>query len=276
MLKIAGIQLTANEDKDKNIEKAKNLVGVASDKGAKIVCLSELFNTHWFPRDINPDNFKLAEDDTGHTLHIMRDTARKEKVILICPIFEKDRDNYYNTAFVIDEHGEIIGRYRKVHVPQIPLWEEKTYFSPGDTGFPIFTTKYARLGIQICWDNFFPEGSRILALKGAEIIFAPTASAFSHSHARWERAIAANAHTNGVFVFRVNRIGKENRQEFYGRSFCVGPDGEFIDKPAGQSQGVVMVNINLKAIDVVRQDWAFFKDRRPEEYGEIVRLREEG
>ncbi|MBI5681563.1 MAG: acyltransferase [Deltaproteobacteria bacterium] len=271
MLKIAGIQLITNEDKDSNIEKAKNLVGVASDKGAKIICLPELFNTRWFPRDINPDNFKLAEDEAGHTLNVMKDTARRKKVVLVCPIFEKDGDDYYNTAFVIDEHGEVIGKYRKVHVPQLPFWEERSYFKPGNLGFPVFDTKYAKVGIQICWDNFFPEGSRILALKGAEIIFAPTASAFSHSHERWERAMAVNAHMNGIFIFRLNRIGRESRQEFYGRSFCVGPDGEFIDKPSGQSDGVVIVSINLKAIDVIRQDWAFFKDRRPDQYGEIIK-----
>lgn len=273
MLKIAGIQIIASEDKNKNLEKTKNLISLAADKDAKIICLPELFNIQWFPKDINPDNFKLAEDESGHTISFIKNIAREKKVVLICPIFEKDGENYYNTAFVINEHGEITGKYRKIHIPQLPLWEEKEYFKPGNLGFPIFVTKYAKIGIQICWDNFFPEGARILALKGAEIIFAPTASAFTHSHAKWERTISANAHANGVFIFRANRIGKEDRQEFYGKSFCAGPDGEFVVKPSGQSEGIIIADINLKAIDMARRDWSFFKDRRPDQYGELTKVR---
>ena len=118
-----------------------------------------------------------------------------------------------------------------MHIPELPLWEEKAYFKPGDLGFPVFKTPFATIGVQICWDIFFPEGFRILALKGAEIVFAPTASAFYHSHRKWERAIAAASHANGIYIFRVNRTGREEKQEFYGRSFCVGPDGEFTTKP---------------------------------------------
>lgn len=270
-MKIAGIQLIANKDKNKNLERAKHLISLAADRGAKIICLPELFNIQWFPKDINPENFKLAEDESGETITFIKDLAKEKKVVLICPIFEKDKEDYFNTAFVIDEHGGIIGKYRKVHVPQIPLWEEKAYFKAGNLGFPVLVTKHARIGIQICWDNFFPEGARILALKGAEIIFAPTASAFVHSHAKWERAISANAHANGVFIFRANRIGKEERQEFYGKSFCTGPDGEFVVKPSGQAEGIIIADVNLKAIDMARRDWSFFKDRRPDQYGELVK-----
>ena len=271
MLTLAGIQLTAGRDKDKNIEKAGNLTRLAADKGAKIICLPQLFNTYWFPADINPENFKLAEDKSGKTIKLMKKIAKEKRVVLIAPVFEKDGENFYNTAFVIDENGGIIGKYRKVHIPQLPFWEEKAYFRPGDMGFPTFNTNYAKIGVQICWDNFFPEGARILALKGAQIIFAPTASAFIRSHAKWERAIAANAHANGIFIFRVNRIGKEERQEFYGKSFCAGPDGEFIDEPTGESEGIVILDINLKMIDIVRQDWSFLKDRRPDQYNETIK-----
>lgn len=270
MVRIAGIQLIATEDKEANIDKAKNLVSVSSDKGAKIICFAELFNTHWFPEVINQNNFQLAENEKEHTLHVMRDIAKRKKIILICPIFEREGDNCYNTAFVIGEDGEIIGKYRKMHIPQLPFWEERSYFKPGNLGFPVFETKYARFGIQICWDNFFPEGARILALKGAQIIFAPTAAGLVYSHQKWERAMAAAAHTNGIFIFRVNRVGKEGKLEFYGKSFCVGPDGEFIVKPVGEAEGVVIADINLKEIDIIRQDWAFFKDRRVEQYKELL------
>ncbi len=188
-------------------------------------------------------------------------------------IFEKEAGNYFNTAFVIGAKGEIIGRYRKVHVPQIPLWEEKAYFKPGDLGFPVFKTPFAAIGVQICWDVFFPEGFRILALKGAEVIFVPTASAFEHSQRKWERAIMAAAHANGVFILRVNRIGKEERQEFYGRSFCAGPDGEFVNNPSGASPGVVLTELDLGEVTRMRNEWVFLKDRRPEEYKEILEIK---
>ncbi len=272
-VKTAGIQLAATHDGAENIRKASELVELASDEGARIIALPQLFNSRWFPSAINPKNFALAESESGPSISTLRELASKKEVVIIASIFEKDGADHFNTAFVIGVKGEIIGKYRKVHVPQIPLWEEKAYFKPGNLGFPVFDTPFCRIGVQICWDIFFPEGMRILALKGAQAIFVPTASAFEHSHRKWERAIMAAAHSNGVFIMRVNRVGKEQRHEFYGRSFCAGPDGEFAHSPSGPSAGVVLCELDLAEIGRVRNDWVFLKDRRPEEYKEILEIK---
>jgi predicted amidohydrolase len=273
-IKTAGIQLAPSPDKDKNLLKATGLIEIAASEGAKIIALPQLFNTAWFPAAIDKLNFSLAESAEGPTITSLRETALKTKSVLIAPIFEKAGERFFNTAFVIGTKGEIIGKYRKVHVPQIPLWEERSYFKPGDLGFPVFKTPFAVIGVQLCWDVFFPEGFRVLALNGAEVIFAPTASAFHHSHKKWERAIAASAHANGVFISRVNRVGKENSLEFYGRSFSVGPDGEFLHEPSGPSEGVVLSEMDLAEIQATRGEWVFLKDRRPELYKAITEHRE--
>jgi N-carbamoylputrescine amidase len=269
VVKIAGIQICCSEAKERNIEKAVKFAEVAGSKGANIVCFQELFSTHWFPRETDPSHLSLAEPIDGPTILRMQEVARKQDLVLICPFFEKEGESFFNSAAVIDAGGEIVGTYRKNHVPQIPLWEERYYFARGNLGFPVFRTKYAVLGVQICWDNFFPEGARILTLKGAQILFAPTAAAFA-SHRRWETVIASHAIANGVYILRVNRVGSEEKQDFYGNSFCVSPDGELLDQPAGMKEGIVLVEVDLKQIEKVRKDWPFFKDRRPEVYTELL------
>jgi len=269
VIRIAGIQMACSVFKEKNIERAVTLVALAAERGAKIICLQELFHTHWFPRNIDKKSFELAESMDGPTLQAMRPLAREKQVVLVCPIFEKDgEDVFYNSAIVIDSGGDILGPYRKVHLPQIPLWEEKSYFNPGDTGFPVFDTVYGRIGVQICWDNFFPEGTRCLSLKGAEIIFSPTAAAFA-SQNRWQTMISANAMANGVFIMRVNRVGSEEKQDFYGRSFCVGPEGELRGSPAGLKEGILFADVDFREIPRYRKEYPLLSDRRPETYGEI-------
>ncbi len=254
-----------------NLRKAASLIEIAAEKGAKIITLPQLFNRPWFPASVNQEDLSLAETEEGESITFLRDAAEKNKVVLIAGIFEKSGDEHFNTAFVLGPDGGIIGRYRKMHVPQIPLWEERSYFKPGDLGFPVFKTPFAAIGVQLCWDIFFPEGFRILALKGAEIVFAPTASAFLHSKTKWERAICAAAHANGFFIFRVNRVGVEGEQEFYGRSFCVRPDGEFLVPPSGSSEGIILSEVELSDIAAARSSWVFLKDRRPSEYKEILK-----
>ncbi|MEE8573998.1 MAG: nitrilase-related carbon-nitrogen hydrolase [Thermodesulfobacteriota bacterium] len=270
IVKMAGIQICSSEDRDENLRRAGDLVKLAAEKGARVICLPELFSTRWFPHAIDKKNMRLAEDSDGPTVTAMKEAARETETVIICPVFERDGDDFYNTAFVLGPGGEELGKYRKIHVPQIPLWEERTYFKPGDLGFPVIDTPYGKIGIQLCWDTFFPEGFRILALKGAEIVFVPTAAAFSHSQSKWDRALAAAAHLNGLFIFRVNRVGREERQDFYGRSFCLRPDGEFASDPGGSGEGVILSNVNLTEISIIRNDWVFMKDRRPEEYGELL------
>ncbi|OGP90923.1 MAG: hypothetical protein A2157_05295 [Deltaproteobacteria bacterium RBG_16_47_11] len=268
-LRLAGIQIACSEEKDRNIEKAVAFATIAIEKGAQMICFQELFNTLWFPREMNRDHFALAETIEGPSIQRMRPLAIEHEVVLICPIFEAAGEScFYNSAVVIDAGGAILGSYHKIHVPQIPLWEERYYFSPGNHGFPVFETKFGTIGVQICWDNFFPEGSRILSLKGAQIIFSPTAAAFA-SQKKWETVITGNAISNGVYIFRVNRVGSEEKQDFYGMSFCVSPEGERLGPPAGMKEGIALIDIDLKQIQKVRREWPFFKDRRPEVYGGI-------
>ena len=275
MIKLAGIQIACCEEKGRNIEKAVRFTKIAIEKGAHIICFQELFTTHWFPREMNKRYFSLAEKMDGLTIGTMRKVAIEYGVVLICPIFEIEEDSFYNSAIVIDADGEILGSYRKIHVPQIPLWEERFYFSSGNHGFPVFKTKFAPIGVQICWDNFFPEGSRILALKGAKILFSPTAAAFA-SQRKWETVISSNAISNGVYIFRVNRVGSEEKQDFYGRSFCISPEGELLDKPTGMKDSIALIEIDLKNIDQTRKEWPFFKDRKPDSYKEILHRLEHG
>jgi N-carbamoylputrescine amidase len=270
LIKVAGVQMFCSEEKERNVDKAVRLAQIAAERGAQIVCFQELFFTHWFPKEMDRKHFTLAENLKGPSLGRMREVARTHEIVLVCPFFEEGEEGgFYNTAVVFDAGGEILGRYRKIHVPQIPLWEEKYYFAPGNLGFPVFHTRFAAIGIQVCWDNFFPEGSRILALKGAQIIFSPTAAAFA-SQKRWETVISGNAISNGVFVFRVNRVGSEEKQDFYGKSFCVSPEGEMVDRPTGMKEGIALVEMDLGDVERVRREWSFFKDRRPETYGEIL------
>jgi N-carbamoylputrescine amidase len=275
LIKLAGIQTSCCEEKERNIEKAVRLTKIAIEKGAHIICFQELFTTHWFPREMNKRYFSLAEKMDGPTIGTLRRLAKEHGVVLICPIFEIEDESFYNSAIVIDADGEILGSYRKIHVPQIPLWEERYYFSSGNHGFPVFETKFAPIGVQICWDNFFPEGSRILALKGAKILFSPTAAAFA-SQRKWETVISSNSIANGVYIFRVNRVGSEEKQDFYGRSFCISPEGELLDKPTGMKDSIALIEIDLKNIDQARKEWPFFKDRRPDSYKEILHVIEHG
>jgi N-carbamoylputrescine amidase len=265
--------VSCSEEKGRNVEKAVRFSKIAIEKGAHILCFQELFATHWFPREMNKRYFSLAEKADGPTIETMQKLAREYEVALVCPIFEIEDDSYYNSTIVIDAGGEILGSYRKIHIPQIPLWEERYYFSSGNHGFPVFKTKFGPIGIQICWDNFFPEGSRILALKGAKILFSPTAAAFA-SQRKWETVISSNAIANGVYIFRVNRVGSEEKQDFYGRSFCVSPEGELLDKPTGMKDSIALIDIDLRNVDKTRKEWPFFKDRRPNSYKEILQGRE--
>jgi len=272
-IKVAGIQLNCSEEKKKNIEKAVTLVEMAAERGANIICLQELFNTLWFPKEINSTHYGLAEKADGETVSTMRELAKRKGAVIIAPFFEEGIEGvFYNSAAVIESDGSLKGFYRKIHIPRIPLYEESYYFSAGDLGFPVFDTNFGKIGVQICWDNFYPEGARILALKGAQIIFAPTAAAFA-SQERWRTILSANAITNNVFMFRVNRVGKEACHDFYGQSFCINPYGELEHEASGQGEGVYEVEIDLSQVKKVRKDYPYLKLRRPELYNEIAGIK---
>lgn len=267
-MKIAGIQFTCSSDRERNAENAHRVLDVAIREGARIICFHEVFNSYWFPRDRDEAAFQLADEVGGPVVTAMAERAREADVAIILPIFERSGDFFYNTAVVMDGDG-IKGLYRKVHIPDIPLWEERFYFKPGDTGFPVFDTRHGRIGVQISWDNLYPEGTRILALKGAEMIFSPTACAFKSQHI-WQTVISGNAIANGLFIMRVNRVGSEEAQDFYGMSFCVNPEGELIGGPTGIADSVLLCEVDLEYLKRVRREWPLLKERRAGEYKEIL------
>ena len=267
--KIAGIQRSCSESPEKNLKKATEMAEVAIENGAKIIAFQQLFHLPWLADEEEKERFSFAEGEDGPAISTMKEMAKKGDTVMVCPIFEKTEDGFYNTAFVIDADGTVAGKYRKVHVPDIPLWKEKFYFASGEDGFPVFQTKYAKIGVQLCWDVFFPEGARALALKGAEIIVSPTAAAFASAQ-KWERMLTSAAIANGLYVFRINRVGGPERQRFYGKSFLVNPYGELTIEPTGKSDAVVLADVDLSEVEEARRIWNFFKDRKPELYGDLT------
>ncbi len=268
-MRIAGIQISAGPDIDRNIQRAVEMAEVAAEKNAAIICYPELFFTPWFLKEEDRKLFSFAHAASSETIKRFCDVAQKTKTVLVIPFFESFQGKYFNSAAVIDS-GKLLGVYRKMHIPSLQLYREQFYFSPGDAGLPVFETSQGKIGVQICWDNLFPEGSRALALKGAEFVFAPTAAALS-THSHWERAITANAFANNLFIFRVNRVGQEDGISFYGRSFCAGPWGETVSELAGSKDAIVLADIDRKERETASETWGFLRHRRPGEYGDLVK-----
>ncbi|MEN6616117.1 MAG: nitrilase-related carbon-nitrogen hydrolase [Syntrophorhabdus sp.] len=267
-MKIAGIQFACTTDKEKNLATASKLLSVALNEKAKIICFQELFSQYWFPKDRDDSAFGSAEDANGETVKLFKSQLTGSDAVLILPMFEKADGLYYNSAIVI-EADRTLGTYRKLNVTDIPLWEEKFYFSQGNKGIPVFETKHGTFGIQTSWDNFFQEGSRILALKGADIIFAPTSCAFK-SQTIWQTVISSNAITNGVYIMRVNRSGSEEAQDFYGMSFCVNPEGELIGGPTGRADTVFLADVDIDRLKLIRREWPILKELKPDLYRELL------
>ncbi len=268
-MRIAGIQISPGPDVERNTQRAVEMAEIASEKGAAIICYPELFLTPWFPLREEKSLFSWALNASSEPLKRFQAVSKNAKSVLIIPFFESANDKYYNSAAVLDS-GKLIGVYRKMHVPDLPFYREQFYFSPGDSGFPVFETSQGRIGIQICWDNLFPEGARILALKGAEIIFSPTAASLN-THSHWERAVTTNAFANNLFIFRVNRVGQEEGISFYGRSFCADPWGEMASELAGAKEAIVIADIDLADRKTASETWGFLKHRRPADYGELTK-----
>lgn len=269
-MKIAGIQFACLDDKESNTEKALKIMDMAVKEGARIICFQEIFNLKWFPKARDRENFDLAEEISGKTIRKAMEKARECEVVILLPFFEREGDRYYNSCAIINSKGALAGIYRKIHVPDIPLWEEKFYFSIGDKGFPVFKTEYGNIGVQISWDNLYPEGARILASKGADIIFSPTACAFKSQNI-WKTVISGNAITNGIYIMRVNRVGSEESLDFYGMSFCVNPEGEIVGGPTGTGgDSVLIADVDYDYLQRLRREWPILKERRPEQYTEIL------
>ena len=256
--------------------KAVHLVKSARKKGAEIICLPELFKSHYFPQSKSKKYFELAEQIPGPTSQLFTDLAWELKAVLIVPLFERSgKAHYYNSLVIIDRDGAIVGKYRKTHLPNDPGFYEKYYFKKGDLGFKVVQTAYGKIGALICWDQWFPEAVRSLALQGAEIIFYPTAIG---SHKRqslkerlkekngWNLIQRSHAIANGVFVASVNRVGREGGLTFWGSSFICGPFGEVLQQASENKEEVLIGTCDLNQISKVRKNWPFLKERRTDVY----------
>ena len=283
--KIGLIQLKISKNLDKNIKNAISKIKIASKRGAKIVCVPELFLSQYFCQSEKHHNFKLAEKIPSETTKIFSKTAKQFSVILILSLFEKKISGmYHNTVIIIDEQGRIINKYRKMHIPDDPGYYEKFYFTPGDLGFQNTKTKYCNIGSLICWDQWFPEAARITALKGADIIFYPTAIGWHPKEKKkfgknqldsWITIQRSHSIANGVYVAATNRVGVETKGkakiEFWGNSFISDPSGKVISKLGNKKEGVLIAEIDLKKVESTRQHWPFLRDRRIDAYKSILK-----
>jgi len=258
------------------IAKHEVMIGEAGNQGVKILCLQEIFSTPYFPPSQDPKWYETAETIPGPTVDRMQAHARKYEMVMVVPIYEKVAPGvYYNTAAVIDADGSLLGTYRKNHIPHVAGFWEKFYFKPGNTGYPVFRTRYAEVGVYICYDRHFPEGARLLGLAGAEIVFNPSATVAGLSQYLWRLEQPAHAVANGFFMGCINRVGVEKPWEigkFYGTSYFVDPRGQFVAVASEDRDELLIADLDLDLIDEVRDLWQFFRDRRPETYGDMTRL----
>lgn len=270
------------EHKEAAIAKHIKLIEEAANQGAQIVCLQEIFYGPYFCAEQTTKWYEAAEPvPDGPTTRLMQDVAKKHNIVLVVPVYEKEKEGvYYNTAAVIDADGSYLGKYRKHHIPQVQAGEspstgfwEKYYFKPGNLGYPVFDTAYAKIGVYICYDRHFPEGARLLGLAGAEIIFNPSATTAGLSEYLWKLEQPAHAVANGIYVAAINRVGWEkpwNMGEFYGQSYLVDPRGQFVKVASRDKDEVLVAEMDRELIRKVRDTWQFYRDRRPESYGNLV------
>ncbi|MBL6996212.1 nitrilase-related carbon-nitrogen hydrolase [Desulfobacula sp.] len=267
---------TVAQIKEAMIQKHIPMVIEAGEKGVNILCLQEIFHGPYFCCEQDIKWYTAAEKVPGPITERFSEYAKKYKMVIILPVYEVTIDGvYYNTAAVIDANGEYLGKFRKVQIPHTwPGFWEKFYFKPGNLGFPVFETEYAKIGIYICYDRHFPECARILALNGAQILFNPSATTTGKSQYLWELEQPAQAVANGVFIGANNRVGLEKPWEFgefYGSSYFVDPKGQFLVKGSADKDEIVVADLDLEMIREVRDGWQFFRDRRPEMYGDICK-----
>ena len=258
---------------------AKHLVLIeqAAAQKVQILCLQELFYGPYFAAEQDPRWYKFTEAvPGGPTVKLMQDVARRHGMAMVVPVYEEEATGvYYNTAAVIDADGSFLGKYRKNHIPHcLPAFWEKFYFKPGNLGYPVFKTKFATIGVYICYDRHFPEGGRMLGLHGAEIVFVPSATTTGHSDNLWKIEQTAMAIANGYFVGTNNRVGLEapwNFGEFYGSSYFCDPYGQILAQGSRDQDELIVADLDLDLIQKVRAHWQFYRDRRPESYGDIAR-----
>ncbi len=275
------VQMSCTNNREENIQKAINKIQEAAAKGAQIICLQELFTSLYFCDEENHDHFSLAEPIPGPTSSTLSELAKKLNVVIIASLFEKRAQGiYHNTTAVLDADGAYLGKYRKMHIPDDPGFYEKFYFTPGDLGYKVFKTRFATIGVLICWDQWYPEAARITSLMGAEILFYPTAIGWATSqdqatnteqyHA-WQTIQRSHAVANGVHVVSVNRVGHEAGVNFWGGSFVANPFGTLLHQASHQHEETVVQAVDLSKTDHYRIHWPFLRDRRIDSYQPITK-----
>lgn len=285
-VKLGLLQSACSENPSENLKNTLALAEKAAKKGAQIICTQELFRSQYFCQKEDHEYFKLAEPIPGPSTEAFQKLAKKHKVVIIASLFEKRAAGvYHNTAVVIDADGSLLGIYRKMHIPDDPQFYEKFYFTPGDLGFKAWQTKYGRIGVCVCWDQWYPEAARLTAMQGAEIIFYPTAIGWhpkekeeygANQHGAWELIQRSHAVANGCYVAVANRIGLEKPAggdglEFWGQSFVAGTSGQILAKAAQDKEEVLVVEVDLSKVDVTRTHWPFLRDRRIDAYGDLTK-----
>jgi len=279
------LQTACSADPAANLKKTLAAANRAARQGAQIICTQELFRSQYFCQSEDHRYFALAEAIPGPTTLAFQKLARDRKVVVIASLFEKRAAGlYHNTAVVIDADGSLLGRYRKMHIPDDPLYYEKFYFTPGDLGFRSWSTRYGKIGVQVCWDQWYPEGARLTAMQGAQILFYPTAIGWHPSekaehgarqHSAWETIQRSHAIANGCYVAVPNRVGHEKLSgegiEFWGQSFVAGTSGEILAKAGASDEETLIVPLDLQAVDVTRTHWPFLRDRRIDAYGDLTK-----
>jgi N-carbamoylputrescine amidase len=281
-VRVGLVQLTAEDTPAANVRKTLPRIEEAAAKGAKIIGLQEMFTTKYFCITQDPKNFDLAEPiETGPSVTELAKAAKRLGVVIVAPLFEaRGSEVYHNTAAVIDADGTVLGKYRKMHIPQDPGFEEKFYFTPGDLGFRTWKTAHGDIGVLICWDQWYPEAARLTALGGAQILFYPTAigwlseekAALGHAqHNAWETVQRGHGVANGCYVAATNRVGTEGRTQFWGQSFVSDPYGEIVARASIEKEEVLLADCDLVKQREFRRIWPFFRDRRIDAYGDLTR-----
>jgi N-carbamoylputrescine amidase len=283
-LTVGLLQRQCSKDPAANLAGTVEAIREAAKRGAQIVCLEELFRSQYFCREENADNFDLAESIPGPTTEALSKLARDLRIVIVGSIFERRAAGlYHNTAVVLDADGALLGLYRKMHIPDDPLYYEKFYFTPGDLGFPNFDTRYGRIGVLVCWDQWYPEGARLSSLRGANILFYPTAIGWHPSEKAefgaaqldaWRTIQRSHAIANGIFVAAVNRVGFEEPAdsglEFWGSSFVADPFGQIIAESPTNKEEILIAECDLRRMEEVRRNWPFLRDRRTDAYAPLL------
>lgn len=273
-VKIGLVQMSVPPHRDEALKKASRLVAEAANKGAKIVCLPELFATPYFPQKQDNHRDGYAESVDGKSARIISALAKKLGVVIIAPIYERSKKGkYFNTALVFDDRGRRLGSYRKNHIPEDPGFYEKEYFEAGDSGYKVFATRFGKFAVLICYDQWYPEAARMARLMGAEIIFYPTGLGYILNykpegdwHDAWETVQRGHAIANSLYVAAVNRVGREGNMKFFGQSFVCGPFGEIIKRAGRVKDEVLVANLDFKRNSFFSQGWGFLRNRRPDTY----------